>query len=198
MARSLRERKKERTREALVAAGMRLFAERGFDAVTVAEIAAEADVAPRTFHRYFPDKAELLFSADTELRETLEAALDHAPPGAAPVAVVRGVLAAGCEQLAGRHDELLARNRLLATVPALRDRDLAKRAAQEQLIAEHLAERLGVNIDHDVRPRWWAGVAYATFAAAYQAWLVQGGDLSTHVAAATQLLPREAPESNGM
>ena len=197
MARSLRERKKERTREGLVAAGMRLFAERGFDAVTVADIAAEADVAPRTFHRYFPDKAELLFSADTELRETVRVALDREPPGAAPIAVVRAVLAAVCEPLAGRYDELLARNRLLREVPAFRDRDLAKRAAQEQLIAEHLAVRLGVDIDQDVRPRWWAGVAYATFTAGYQAWLAQGGDLSAHVAAATRLLPRERSESKG-
>jgi AcrR family transcriptional regulator len=195
VAQSLRERKKERTREALVAAGMRLLADRGFDAVTVADIAAEADVAPRTFHRYFPDKAELLFSADTELLETVRAALDRQPPGAAPVDLLRAVLAAVCEPLAGRHDELVARNRLLKEVPAVRDRDLAKRAALEELMAGHLAKRLGVEVDQDVRPRWWAGVGYATFTAGYQSWLGQGGDLAAHIASAAQLLPGARPEA---
>jgi MftR C-terminal domain len=63
-----------------------------------------------------------------------------------------------------------------------------KGAAQQELIADHLAQRLGVEVDHDLRPRWWAGVGYATWTAAYQAWLVQGGDLDALVNAAAALL----------
>lgn len=185
---SLRERKKQRTRDALVAAGMRLFAEHGFQAVTVADISAQADIAPRTFHRYFPDKVELLFAPDDELRRTVAAALQEAPPGVEPVTVVRSVLAAVAEHMPGSHAELVVRERLIRQAPGLRDRDLAKRAALEELVAEHLAERLGVGVDQDVRPRWWAGVAFATFTAGYQAWLAQGGDLMAHLASADRLL----------
>lgn len=188
MPESMRERKKQRTRDALVAAGMRLFEERGFQAVTVADIATEADIAARTFHRYFPDKVELLFAPDEELRQTVRAALQESPPGAEPATLVRSVLGAVATRLAGNHAELVVRDRLLQEAPGLRDRDLAKRAALEDLVAEHLAERLGVSVDQDVRPRWWAGVAFVTFTAGYQVWLAQGGDLRAHLAAAADLL----------
>ena len=186
---SLRDRKRERTRQALVAAGLHLFAERGFEAVTVAEIAEHADVAPRTFHRYFPDKVELLFAEDAAFRTTVLDALRQAPPEAGPGRQVRGALEAVGAQLAHRRDEVAARDRLLAQVPALRARELAKRAELERLVAAHLAARLGVAVDEDVRPRWWAGVALATFTAAYEVWLARGGDLGEHLRAAGELLP---------
>src|SRR5688572_30417770 len=114
---SLRERKKTQTRDALVAAGMRLFAERGFAAVTVADIAAEADVAPRTFHRYFPDKVELLFAGDDDLREAMTTSLDETPVDADPAVLIRTALAAVAERLGDQHRELVIRDRLLAETP---------------------------------------------------------------------------------
>jgi AcrR family transcriptional regulator len=186
---SLRERKKAQTRDALFAAGMRLFAARGFAAVTVAEITAEADVAPRTFHRYFPDKVELLFAGDDDLRATMIAALDRTPVDADPVALIRAVLAAVAGRLGDQHRELVIRERLIGETPALRDRDLAKRAGLEELVAERLAVRFGVTVD-DLRARWWAGVAFATFAAGYRVWLTQGGDLAAHLESAVEMLER--------
>ncbi len=186
---SLKERKKQRTRQELIAAGTRLFAERGYDAVTVAEIAAEAEVAPRTFHRYFPDKAELVFSVyEDRINDTLVQALGAQPADASPEAVIRAALAAVSQVVADDHDEAVVRERVINEVPAVRARSLAKGAAQQELIADRLAQRLGVEVDHDLRPRWWAGVGYATWIAAYQAWLVQGGDLGALVNAAAALL----------
>lgn len=184
---SLRERKKVQTRDALVSAGMRLFAERGFAAVTVAEIAGEADVAPRTFHRYFPDKVELVFADDDAVREAMITALEQATADATPAALIRTGLRAVAAHLGDRHHELAIRERLIVETPALRDRDLAKRAGLEELVAEHLAVHLDVAAD-DLRARWWAGVAFATFAAGYRAWLTQGGDLDGHLDSALGLL----------
>src|SRR3712207_3821644 len=77
----LRERKKQRTREAIVGAAMRLFAERGYDATTITDIAAAADIAPRTFFAYFPSKEAVVFHDFDEVYEGFAERLRSRPLG---------------------------------------------------------------------------------------------------------------------
>ena len=69
----LRERKKRERRKAISDVAMGLFAERGYDAVTVAEIARAADVSEQTVFNYFPAKEDLVFDEEEQMREALEA-----------------------------------------------------------------------------------------------------------------------------
>ncbi|MEU1701368.1 helix-turn-helix domain-containing protein [Streptomyces pseudogriseolus] len=76
-----RERKKTATRTAILEAATALFLERGFDAVTVREIADKADVTPKTVFAHFPRKEALVFSTEGEQRDRLVAAVRGRAPG---------------------------------------------------------------------------------------------------------------------
>jgi AcrR family transcriptional regulator len=82
---SLRERKKQATRQSISNIATRLFTERGFDNVTVTEIAAAANVAKMTVFNYFARKEDLFFDREDESREVARAALAERPPGESPV-----------------------------------------------------------------------------------------------------------------
>src|SRR4051794_3156418 len=77
----LRERKKQRTRQLIADTARRLFAERGFEQVTVAEIAREAEVAQATVFNYFPTKEDLFYSRLEAFEERLLAAIRERRPG---------------------------------------------------------------------------------------------------------------------
>jgi AcrR family transcriptional regulator len=88
----LRERKKRRTRRAISDIATRLFAERGFEAVTLAEIAEASEVSVKTVLNYFGSKEELYFDRGEEVTDTLIAALQERPEGVAPLAALRRLL----------------------------------------------------------------------------------------------------------
>src|SRR5262245_51211351 len=91
----LRARKRERARGAIVAAAYELFAERGFDQVTVSDIAERAEVGRTTFFRYFGDKQEVIFTgADTFLAGAPAVDTAIGDDLTAALAVVRGLVAA--------------------------------------------------------------------------------------------------------
>jgi AcrR family transcriptional regulator len=85
----LRERKKQRTRESIASSALELFAQRGYHATTVADIAAAADVSERTVFTYFPTKEDILFSDHAVFRERLTAALASRPDGASALDTLR-------------------------------------------------------------------------------------------------------------
>jgi AcrR family transcriptional regulator len=138
----LRERKKERTRRALVEAAVEMFEHKGYDETTIAEIAAAADVSPRTFFSYFPTKEDLLF-ADTEARLSIAVAeIDARRPGDRPADVLLRTVRRIAESGAMDSDLLSrlapARVRLVLATPALRGRAFQRLFAGQRLLARHL------------------------------------------------------------
>lgn len=112
----LRERKKQRTRDAVRAAAIRLFEENGYQNTTVEQIAAAADVSARTFFRYFPNKAALLIP--DQLMEPIIELFITAPAELTPLAAYRHALGQVFSGMAG--PEWVAemeRQQLLYTLP---------------------------------------------------------------------------------
>jgi len=136
---SLRERKKERTRRALIDAAVELFERRGYDKTTVADIAAAADIAPRTFFSYFASKEELLFpESDDRVRAAVKA-IQERKPGDGPADVLLRALHDVGEASGEMLSPLAAlRTRLAQTVPAVRGRALRLQLDAQREIAAHL------------------------------------------------------------
>jgi AcrR family transcriptional regulator len=95
----LRERKKQKTRELIVEAARSLFTERGFDAVTVADVAASAEVSVGTVFNYFPTKEDLFFGDMQRFEAGLVEAVRNRPPGESVLDAFRRVFIAGYERL---------------------------------------------------------------------------------------------------
>ena len=85
----LRERKKRRTRHAIASAALRLFAERGYEAVAVVDVARAAEVSEQTVYNYFPTKQDLVLDRDEQLRDRLTDLVRTRPPGVSPAAAIR-------------------------------------------------------------------------------------------------------------
>jgi AcrR family transcriptional regulator len=120
----LRELKKERTKEALEKAAMKLFSERGYANTSVAEIAAEAEVSRRTFFRYFRSKEGVVFANADENGRMLRDALESAPGGGHPLAVFGATVVrlTRLEVDDRSKAEVLARQRLFLENEELRSR----------------------------------------------------------------------------
>jgi TetR/AcrR family transcriptional regulator, regulator of mycofactocin system len=161
MPQGLRERKKQRTREQIVEAAMRLFAERGYHATTIADIATAADVAPRTFFAYFPSKEAVVFhNVDRDL-DSLANALRDRLPGETAFDALRRWIDAMFDQWMAEGDEALLRKRLCSEDEGLANFEGGIMGRIHELLLEAVAADLGESPDA-LRPRL---VTAATIAA---------------------------------
>jgi AcrR family transcriptional regulator len=151
----LRERKKARTRASLREHALRLFREQGYQATTVEQIAAAAEVSPSTFFRYFPTKEDLVLQDDMDTR--LIAALGHQPPGLGPVAAVRAATRQVFASYSAADMDIIRETiQLTMTVPEIRARALDELARTIGVFAEVVARRAGRPAD-DLAVRTVAG-----------------------------------------
>jgi AcrR family transcriptional regulator len=155
----LRELKKERTRQLIAETAWRLFAEHGFDRVTVADVAREAEVAEATVYNYFPTKEDLFFFRLEAFGARLVEAISTRPAGEPALVAFRRYLltpAGLLGQLEAGDPEALERlrnvHRMIAASPALQARERQALAGYADSLAELLAAETGAPAD-DVRAR---------------------------------------------
>jgi AcrR family transcriptional regulator len=130
------------SRGRLQEAALALYAERGFDQTTAAEIAARAGVTERTFFRHFADKREVLFGGSSLLQERILTGVAGAPaPDRALDAVARGLGEAASMLGEFRRDMTSQRQAVIAANPELRERELAKLADYATAVAATLRAR---------------------------------------------------------
>ena len=129
-------------RNRIEAAALELFAERGFESVTVSEIAARAGLTERTFFRHFADKREVLFGGQSELLEFMAQTIVATPQNVAPLdAVVRAFARVADEIFEERRALVEKRSVVIGAVEGLRERELLKLAALSNAITQALRTR---------------------------------------------------------
>jgi AcrR family transcriptional regulator len=149
----LREDKKRRTRETIAQVAADLFAERGFESVTVGDVARAADVSRQTVFNYFPSKEQMLFDRDAEVEAALVAAVRDRAPGTSLLAAFRTHTQGFWARLQSVLDEGPLPHGFWETVqrsPALRDYAEAMFARHAQAVARQLAQERGVADDDPV------------------------------------------------
>ena len=164
MTTGLRQRKKQQTREAIHRAAMKLFAERGFDATTIADIAAAADIAPRTFFSYFPSKEEAVFAKFEPAFESFDRAMRERPPGTDALVAMREWILGMATEFTGDIEAVKLEARLKQESPAVAACDLRHMRRFERRLAEAVGDDLGEPADA-LRPRLVAAAAVAALQA---------------------------------
>jgi AcrR family transcriptional regulator len=170
----LRERKKQRTREALIEAAVALFASKGFEATTVDEIADAVEVSSRTFFRYFGSKEDVIASLQTQQFAELYDEFDRRPADEPVITALRRA----CVPVLRRFEEASGRDsaqfacvaQLVQDSPAVLARSLEVCSEQNEHFARRIAARMGVDPDADPRPRLVAAVGGAALQVAVRSW----------------------------
>jgi AcrR family transcriptional regulator len=188
----LRERKKRATRDAIAASARRLFAERGYDAVTVAEIAEAADVSEKTVFNHFAAKEDLVFAGGETRLAQLQAAIAQRPPGTSVLDVFRANSEAMLDTVAaGEGDDRLIVPRIVRGSPALQERLAVGWEREAATLAAAIADATGAD-DDDIVPavvaRALAWTLVTIFRAAFDGLLA--GEDPKHLAA--RLRPQSA------
>ena len=156
---TLRERKKQRTRDALLRAAVELFTTRGYEATTVDDIAEAVEVSQRTFFRYFAGKEEAALALQELAVARFVEAVRERPADEAPMQALRQAVLEGWNTL---HEVIeavvpvelyLRMYRVIESTPVLLAAHLRRNEEAEDTIARVLAEREGLDVDADPRPR---------------------------------------------
>jgi AcrR family transcriptional regulator len=170
-----RERRRLKRRDEVALVAVRLFLERGFHDVTVDEIAEAADIAPRTFFRYFATKDEVLFIDHDEKRERLRDMIAGSPTDEPILSSVRHAVMALADQYEQESETMLLASQVVAATPSLEAAAIERQDAWEDELVGMIAARLGVDPERDLRPRVVASTTMAALRSAHRIWMASGG-----------------------
>ncbi len=167
----LRERKKQRTRQAIVEAATRLFAEHGYAETTLAEVAEEAEVALSTIFNYFPGKPDIVFAMMDALIDSAQARVVERPDGETATHAVLGWVREVLPELERPYTEAIRRSGDIIRS----DRDLV---AAERLRGALLEDQIALGFAGDlredppgVRSRMMAAIAYGGMVDVWNDWI---------------------------
>ena len=167
----LRERKKEKTREALVTTALKLFAKRGFDHVTVEDIATACDVSPRTFFRYFESKEDALFSESDAHKQRLLASLAEQPTDQSPLDALHAAMLELAEAYVDDRDALRKRHRIVRDTASLRSRAAERQQRWETELVEQLRHSSAASKWRDLDLRLMVAATTAALRVAVEEWI---------------------------
>jgi AcrR family transcriptional regulator len=171
----LRELKKTRTRAAIREHALRLFREQGYQATTVEQIAAAAEVSPSTFFRYFPTKEDVILQDDMDTR--MIEAFERQPPEMPPIAAIRVAVREALTSYTEADMALIRETAALTvTVPEIRARAIDEFARTIHIMAVAIAKRTG-RPDGDLPVRAMAGAVVGVIMAVtmpWEAWAAEG------------------------
>ncbi len=171
----LRERKKRERRRCIEDAAIELFEKNGFDGTTIEEIAAAADIAPRTFFSYFPTKEDVVLADySTRLRRII-AVLVERPESEPPWDALRTSFVEVAADYEAAREDLVRRFTIMAANATVYARSLQLQAGWEDALAEVLHERANYNAE-DLESRLLASTALACMRSSLRHWLLTGYD----------------------
>jgi AcrR family transcriptional regulator len=169
------ERRRRLVRADIGRVAIGLFAERGFEAVTVDEIAAAAGISPRTFFRYFATKDEVVLDYERRLLDRLVDVVATRPAGEGPITALRNAYLTTSHVVREDRARAIQLGRILQTAPELRATAHGARTAPNDALIDEVARRMGVP-GRDLRPRAVVAAMTAVAAAEWAAWVEDGGE----------------------
>lgn len=167
---TMAQRKRQLVSDELSEAALQLLALKGFDAVTIDEIAATAGVSKRTFFRYFASKEDVVVQFLADMGTGMRVALASRPIEEQPSVALRHTVWVSMAACADHSDRALRVVQLILRTPALRARFLERQDQWRDDLAAELAQRLGLDPDTELYPQLAAGMALTAFDTVLQRW----------------------------
>jgi AcrR family transcriptional regulator len=169
----LRERKKRERRRRIEDVAIGFFEQQGFDATTIEQIAANADIAPRTFFSYFDSKDDVVLADYADRLDRIVGELDRRPADEPIWTALRSSFALVASDYEAEADRIARRFAIMATTPSVHARSLQLQAGWEMTLGSHIAARMGAATD-DPEPGLLAAAALAVMRASLRFWLAIG------------------------